>query len=135
MEDNEVIIRFNDVAEIPATREVLEDILNMNFIKNNLSIRDCQRIKYLINWFKFKGIIDSDNSFFYKSHEFALVKVRGPIITDKFVCFMTDNKHDLLIPWCSENNNIIEAGRMPPDTLLKAIDNYLDTKENITDEK
>lgn len=137
MEDNEVVIRFNDVAEISATREVLEDILSMNFIKNNLSIHDYQRIKYLINWIKFKGIIDSNNSFFYRNHEFALVKVHGPTITDKVVCFMTDNKHDLLMPWCyenTENTDIIEAGRMPPDTLLKVIDSYFDKQEN-SDEK
>lgn len=125
MDNNKVVINFNDVAEISATREVLEDILSTDFIKNNLSIYDYQRIKDLIKYFRLEGSIGNDNSFFYKNHEFVLVKGHSTSISDRVVCFMKSIKQDLLIPWYSENTDIIEAGKMPPDDLLIVIDNYL----------
>ncbi len=126
MDDGEIVIKFDDFSEINATREVLEVILDMQDVKEKLSIYDYQRIKNITKQLWHNSNIRSDNSFSYRGYEFVLIKIHSPIIVDKVVCFMSNNKHDILIPWHSENTDIIEAGKMPPDTLLIVIDNYLD---------
>ena len=132
--DNNLNIKFDDYSEINATREVLEDILNMDFIKNNLSTFDYQRINDLVKWFRLKCAINNDNTFFYKGHEFALVKVHGRATVDKVICFMIGLKHNELLPWYSEKIDTCKEGEMPPDNLLKVIDNYFDKQED-PDEK
>lgn len=134
MEDNEVVIRFDDVAEISATRKVLEDLLDRQYIKENLSVYDYKRIKDLAKQLWCNTSINSDNSFFYRGHNFTLIRVCNPATVDKVICFMIGLKHDELLPWYSEKIDTCKEGEMPPDNLLKVIDNYFDKQEN-SDEK
>ncbi len=125
MADN-LNIKFDDYSEINATREVLEDLLSRQYVKDNLSIYDYKRVKDLAKQLLYNTSIDSDNSFFYRGYKFTLIKVHSPAIVDKVICFYTNNDHDILMSWCYENTDIIEIGKMPPVSLLTAIDNYLD---------
>lgn len=124
--DNDISVKFDDCSEINATREVLEDLLSRQYIKDNLSVYDYKRVKDLAKQLWCNTTINSDNSFFYRGYEFTLIKVCSPVIVDKVICFFKGTDHDTLIPWCSENTDIIEVGKMPPNSLLIVIDNYLD---------
>lgn len=119
-------IKFDDYSEVNATREVLEDLLSRQYVKDNLSVYDYKRVKDLIKQLWCNTPIDSDNSFFYRGYKFTLIKVHSLAIVDKVICFSTGNDHDILVSWYSENTDIIKIGKMPPDSLLIAIDNYLD---------
>ena len=145
--DNNFItnIEFDDILEVSATREVLEDLLSRKYIKENLSIYDYARIKNLVKQLWLNTTIYSDGTFSYRGYVFTLIKIHDVSIADKVICFITGNardtstpwysENDILIPWCSENTGIIETGKTPPVDLLKAIDNYLDSQEETADEK
>lgn len=146
MKNNTTInIKFDDILEVNATREVLEDLLSRKYIKENLSIYDYKRVKDLAKQLLLNTTIYSDGTFFYRRYVFTLVKIHVSTIADKVICFITGNErdtstpwyseNDILIPWCSENTDIIETGKMPPDDLLKAIDYYLDSQEETADEE
>lgn len=134
--DNNLNIKFDDYSEINATREVLEDLLSRQYVKDNLSVYDYKRVKDLAKQLWRNTPINSDDAFFYLGYVFTLVKIHVSTIADKVICFITGNtrytsipwysENDILIPWCSENTDIIKVGKMPPDDLLKAIDTYLD---------
>lgn len=127
MDDNTNInIKFDDNLEVHATREVLEDLLDKQFVKDNLSICDYKRIKDLAKQLWHNTTINNDGKFLYRGYEFILIRIFSPIIMDKVICFMTGTDSDVLMPWCSEKVDIIEAYKMPPDSLLVVIDNYLD---------
>lgn len=123
--NNSVIIKFDDSSEINATREVLEDLLCRQYIRDSLSVYDYGRIKNLVKQLWRNTTIINNNVFFYRGYNFTLIKVHGPTIADKVICFITGTERDTLIPWYSENTDIIETGKMPPDDLLKVIDDYL----------
>lgn len=124
--DNNLNIKFDDYSEINATREVLEDLLSRQYVKDNLSVYDYKRVKDLAKQLWRNTTINSDNLFIYRGYEFTLIKVHSPTIVDKVICFMTGTDHDILMSWYSENTDIIEVGKVPPDSLLIVIDNYLD---------
>ena len=100
---------------------------------------DYKRVKDLAKQLRCNTTINSDDAFFYRGYVFTLVKIHVSTIADKVICFITGNAHDtsipwysendILIPWCSENTDIIETGKMPPDDLLKAIDDYFYSQE------
>ena len=146
MKNNTTInIEFDDSFEVNATREVLEDLLSRQYVKDNLSVYDYKRVKDLAKQLWRNTTINSDDAFFYRGYVFTLVKIHVPTIADKVICFITGNtrdtsipwysENDILIPWCSEITDIVETGKMPPDDLLKAIDNYLDSQEETADEE
>ena len=123
---NSVNIKFDDSSEINATREVLEDLLCRQYIRDSLSVYDYARIKNLVKqlWRNITRI-SSNNMFFYRGYNFTLIKVHDSTIADKVICFITGTERDTLIPWFSVNTDIVETGKMPPDDLLKVIDDYL----------
>lgn len=123
---NSINIKFDDSSEINATREVLEDLLCRQYIRDSLSVYDYARIKNLVKqlWRNITRI-SSNNMFFYRGYNFTLIKVHDSTIADKVICFITGTERDTLIPWFSENTDIVETGKMPPDDLLKVIDDYL----------
>lgn len=123
--NNSINIKFDDSSEINATREVLEDLLCRQYIRDNLSVYDYSRIKNIVKQLWRNTTIDSNNTFFYRGYNFTLIKVHGSTIADKVICFITGTERDTLIPWFSENTDIVETGKMPPDDLLKVIDDYL----------
>ena len=123
---NSINIKFDDSSEINATREVLEDLLCRQYIRDSLSVYDYARIKNLVKqlWRNITRI-SSNNTFFYRGYNFTLIKVHDSTIADKVICFIIGTERDTLIPWFSENTDIVETGKMPPDDLLKVIDDYL----------
>lgn len=123
---NSMNIKFDNSSEIDATREVLEDLLCRKYIRDNLSVYDYGRIKNLVKqlW-RNTTRISSNNTFFYRGYNFTLIKVHDSTIADKVICFIIGTERDTLIPWFSEDTDIVETGKMPPDDLLKAIDDYL----------
>ena len=123
--NNSINVKFSDSSEINATREVLEDLLCRQYIRDSLSVYDYERIKNLVKQLWRNTTIINNNVFFYRGYNFTLIKVHGPMIADKVICFITGTERDTLIPWYSENTDIIETGKMPPDDLLKVIDDYL----------
>ena len=126
MKNNTTInIKFDDSSEINATREVLEDLLSRQYVKDSLSIYDYGRIKNLVKQLWRNTTINSNNTFFYRGYNFTLIEIHGSTIADKVICFITGTERDTLIPWCSENTDIIKVGKMPPNDLLNAIDDYL----------
>lgn len=124
--DNNLNIKFDDYSEVNATREVLEDLLSRQYVKDNLSVYDYKRVKDLAKQLWCNTPIDSDNLFCYRGYDFILIRICNSTIVDKVVCFMTCTNSDVLIHWCSENTDIIKVGKMPPNDLLNAIDDYLD---------
>ena len=136
MKNNTTInIEFDNSSEINATREVLEDLLSRKYIKENLSIYDYGRIKNLVNQLWHGPVIYSDNTFFYRGYDFILINIYNTTFADRVICFSKGTERDTLIPWYSENTDIIETGKMPPDDLLKAIDDYLNLQEETADEE
>lgn len=136
MDKKVVGVKFDDVVEISATHEVLEDLLNRQYIKDNLSICDYERIKDLAKQIWYNTTVDSNGTFFYKGYEFVLVKVHSSVIVDKVICFLSDTSKDKdeLMPWFSEKTDIIEADKTPPDDLIAVIDEYLDKQEETQEE-
>lgn len=136
MKNNTTInIEFDDSSEINATREVLEDLLCRQYIRDNLSVYDYGRIKNLVKQLWRNTTINSNNTFYYRGYNFTLVKIHDSTMADKVICFITGTERDTLMPWFSENTDIVETGKMPPDDLLKVIDDYLNVQEETADEK
>ena len=127
--NNSINIKFSDSSEINATREVLEDLLCRQYIRDSLSVYGYERIKNLVKQLWRNTTINSNNTFFYRGYNFTLIKIHGSIIADKVICFITGTERDTLIPWYSENTDIVETGKTPPDDLLKVIDDYLNVQE------
>lgn len=127
--NNSINIKFSDSSEINATREVLENLLCRQCVRDGLSVYDYERIKNLAKQLWRNTTININNTFFYRGYNFTLIKTHGSMMTDKVICFITGTERDTLIPWYSENTNIIEIGKMPPDDLLKVIDDYLNVQE------
>ena len=97
-DNNSVIIKFDDSSEINATREVLEDLLCRQYIRDSLSVYDYGHIKNLVKQLWRNTTIINNNVFFYRGYNFTLIKVHGPTIADKVICFITGTERDTLIP-------------------------------------